>query len=152
MVVRLQSYRGVEIPKKTFVSLINYNKLLLLYAMQKRRLTWLKRLAAGISMTLMLAVPNLPALAQSAPPEITFSYASPTSFDPSVGQTMKIYWYLAAGNANVEIDVYDGKKALAGAKSVTLPVPMTGAMFQTLQHGMEKLVVLRLRPEPTTTM
>jgi len=84
--------------------------------MQTHSLTWLKKLVAGAAMALVLATPAIPAFGQEVPPEVTYSYADPTSFDPSQGEDVKIYWYLAAQNANVEIDVYDGKKSQGGSK------------------------------------
>ncbi|MBU0668443.1 hypothetical protein KJ835_04980, partial [Patescibacteria group bacterium] len=91
--------------------------------MQTKSFTRLKKLIAGATLALSIFTPTLPALAVDVPPEITSSYANPTSFDPSIGQKTYFYWYLAAPNANIEIDVYDGKKSQGGTKIRDLAGP-----------------------------
>lgn len=91
--------------------------------MQQTLPTWLKRAAAATTMAIMLAMPTAQVLAATQP-DIYWSYVTPTSFNPSNNETVKIYWYITNGDvASMEIEIFNGLKTQGGTKVMDLIGP-----------------------------
>lgn len=78
----------------------------------------LKKLVAGAMFALMLAAPVVQA--QATAPDIYYSYASPTSFNPTNNETVDIFWYANTLEASVQIDIFDGLPGNGGQLVWTL--------------------------------